>query len=330
MSQLIIGDRVINSGLLAIIRKIRQDSNYSYFKDVQDKGDYIRVTCPYHKDGQEQHPSMSIFLNDSDSKYQSGNFNCLTCGESGSLPKLVSHCLSLSIEDSKQWLINNFSSEILVDREETDKMLSALEKNLTSYTNGIDKKQHYLDKEELTKYNFYHPYMWQRKLSKEVVDKFQIGYDEDLNAITFPVWDEKNNLVMVTKRCVNNKKFFIPDNVSKPVYLLNFAIKDGLNQVYVCESQINTLYCYSLGMPAIGLFGTGDPYQYDILKKVGIKHYILALDGDMAGRKGIFKFIKNLEKNSFIDVLVLPESKDINDLSKEEIEKLKQRNINLL
>ena len=323
MSQIIIKDRIINAGLMSIVRKIRQDSNYVYFHDIQDKGDYIRVTCPFHKDGQEQHPSMSIFINDSNPKYQTGNYNCFTCGASGSLPKLVAHCLDMSLEKSKEWLVDNFSNEIIVDTDSnTDKLMSDLE---ADYNNLINKEPvKYLNEDILEEYEYYHPYMWKRKLSKEVVDKFKIGYDDKLKAITFPVWDERNNLVMVTKRCVDNKKFFIPSDVSKPVYLLNFAIKENITTLYVCESQINTLYCYSLGMPAIGLFGTGDNYQYDILKKIGIKHYILALDGDNAGRKGIYKFIKAFNKTSFIDVLILPEGKDINDLSKEEIEQLPQ------
>lgn len=323
MAQLLIGNRIINSPLMSIIRKIRQESNYQYFHDVQDKGDYIRVTCPYHKNGQEQHPSMSIFINDSNTEYKTGNFNCFTCGESGSLPKLVSHCLGLNIDEAKDWLVSNFSDEIVVDDDKISELLRSVTKDFDALTSTSTKTTNtYLNPEELSQYNFYHPYMWKRKLSKEVVDRFSIGYDENLNAITFPVWDVSNNLVMVTKRCVDNKTFFIPKDVDKPVYLLNFAVKDGLDTVYVCESQINTLYCYTLGMPAIGLFGTGDPYQYSILKKVGIKHYILALDGDVAGRKGIHRFIKNFEKTSFIDVLVLPEGKDINDLSKEEINKL--------
>ena len=41
--------------------------------------------------------------------------------------------------------------------------------------------------------------MWKRGLSKDVVDRFKIGYDKEHNAIVFPVWDEKNQLVMLTQ-----------------------------------------------------------------------------------------------------------------------------------
>lgn len=90
--------------------------------------------------------------------------------------------------------------------------------------------------EDLNQYDYYHPYMFERHLSKEVIDRFRIGYDKRIQAITFPVYDEKGKLVMVTKRSVLSKRFYIPSGVDKPVYLLNEAIKNNLTTVYVTES----------------------------------------------------------------------------------------------
>ena len=64
--------------------------------------------------------------------------------------------------------------------------------------------------------------MWERKLSKEVVDRFRVGYDPQRRMLTFPVWDEKGHLVMITGRSVQTKMFHIDKEVDKPVYLLNF------------------------------------------------------------------------------------------------------------
>lgn len=36
--------------------------------------------------------------------------------------------------------------------------------------------------------------MWKRKLSKEVVDRFEVGYDPKQNMLIFPVRDEKEYL----------------------------------------------------------------------------------------------------------------------------------------
>ena len=120
---------------------------------------------------------------------------------------------------------------------------------------------------------------------------------------------------------MNDKTFLIDYNKEKPVYLLNYIIKKGITEATVCESQINALTCYGFGYPAIALFGTGTDYQYNILKKSGIRFYHLAFDGDNAGRKATKKFIDNI-KNAFIDVIILPEHKDVNDLTQEEFDKL--------
>ena len=85
------------------------------------------------------------------------------------------------------------------------------------------------------------------------------------------------------------------------------------------ESQINALYLWSLGIPAVCLFGTGTPYQYELLNKSGIRVYTLYFDGDIAGQKGAARFIKNIRKDVLVNVCHLPEGKDVNDLSLEEI-----------
>ena len=91
-----------------------------------------------------------------------------------------------------------------------------------------------------------------------------------------------------------------------------------IDSVYVTESQINCLTLHSWGYPAIALFGTGSKNQYEILKKSGIRNYCLALDGDEAGRKGIRRFIDNMPQDVLISIALLPEGKDVNDLTCEE------------
>ena len=109
-----------------------------------------------------------------------------------------------------------------------------------------------------------------------------MGFDKEKNAITFPVYDEKHRLVMITERSVFSKKFYIPRDTEKPVYLLFDLIENNKTTAFVCESQINALYMRSiLGVPAISLFGTGSEEQYKILKKSGIRHYVLLFDGDI-------------------------------------------------
>ena len=79
---------------------------------------------------------------------------------------------------------------------------------------------------------------------------------------------------------------------------------------------------YTFGYPAIALFGTGSEYQYNILRKSGIRNYILCFDGDAAGKKGELRFKQNLGNDIIISVKHLPIGKDVNDLTKEELDNL--------
>ena len=83
----------------------------------------------------------------------------------------------------------------------------------------------------------------------------------------------------------------------------------------MCESQINALYLWSNNRPAIALFGTGSEEQYEILRRSGIREYWLAFDGDDAGKKGAYRFKKNIGMDVLINTVHLPNGKDVNDLA---------------
>lgn len=307
---LIINNHIIDSNIEDILKEIRQQTDGRFLKDIIRRGDNIAITCPWHKDGLERHPSCFVYSKNDNDDVPFGFYRCFTCGSQGQLYKLVSRCFNCSFEEAKQWLIDNFSKTI------TENVLSIPEINLSK------PKVEYLDESILDAYAWFHPYMFKRKLTEEVIKKYKIGWNKNNNSITFPVWDENNNLLGITERNISSKYFHIPEGIGKPIYLLNYIKKEHIQEVYVVESQIDALYLNSLGKPSIALLGTGSKEQYEILKKSGIRIYHLALDGDMAGRHGIVRFITNMPNDIMIDILLLPNGKDINDLSKEEIENL--------
>ena len=158
--------------------------------------------------------------------------------------------------------------------------------------------------------------------TKNIVDKFKVGYDSKSNCIIFPVWDKDNHLVAITKRSIKGKHFFIPTGSDKQIYGLNFILQQNIKSVYVVESQINCLVLWSYGYPAIGLFGTGCKHQYDILNKSPIRSYTLLFDGDNAGRKGAERFKENIRKDVLVTDILMYTGKDVADLEKEEVDNL--------
>lgn len=310
---LVLDNKVIQADLLSILKQLRSEINNGKLKDIIDKGENILVTCPFHKDGREAHPSCQVYCGDASNLTQ-GDFHCFTCGEKGHLDKFIAKCFDQDLIFAKDWLIERFGS--ILNTSNYILPILSIEKKIPQT----------LDINTLDKYKYFHPYMFKRKLTEEIIRKFSIGYDEKTDCIVFPVWDEKDNLLFITKRSVKNKAFYIDKDADKPVYLLNYILKENHKSAYVMESQINALTGWVYGYPSCALFGTGTSKQYDILNKCGIKHFILCLDGDTAGRKGTYKLIKNLSKSFIVDVKVLPEGKDVNDLTKEEFDNLKQIN----
>lgn len=311
--ELIIKNKVIVEPIGNILEEVRKQTNFTLLKDIKkEKNDNIAITCPWHKNGEECHPSCYVYTSRTDPKVQYGFVKCFTCGKQAPLYSLVGYCFHEDDEFGKEWLVSNFGSFI---EEEVDFLPEIQVERKITYTN-------YLDESVLEKYNYFHPYLEQRHLSKEVCKRFKVGYDKETNSVTFPIWDYSGGLVGVTKRNVDTKRFDIPADMNKAVYLLNFIREDDLDTVYVCESQINALTLWSWGYPAIALLGTGSKHQYEILRNTSIHNYVLCLDGDDAGRKGTERFIKNMNSDVFVSVKQIPQGKDVNDLTKEQFDTL--------
>ena len=311
-----IENKIIKEPVINILRKAQLQLNNGKLSSIKNPNkSNILISCPNHKNGLEKNPSCQIFNRTDDKKLEAGFAHCFSCGFGGPLFKVIGKLFDEDDEFGKEWLLDNFQSSFLED-------IDYLPEIILDPIKPVEEEKSFLDASILTKYNYYHPYMWKRKLTKDVVDKFEVGYDNVRDAITFPVYDENKNLVMVTARSTQNKKFYIPEDVEKPVYLLFDILENKNNSVFVVESQINALTLRTWGYPSIALFGTGSYKQLEKLKNSGIRNYYLCFDGDEAGQKGAKRFKDYLKNNAFITELKMPSGRDINDLDKNEFEEI--------
>ena len=301
-----IGKKQINLDIDRLLNTLQSDmlKRYGilYFRDRKISGSNVQFTCPFHSHGQEKRPSCGMNVD-------SGKFNCFACGEKGSLEYFVGKCFHEDEEYGKKWLLEVFSDSVFYGRQ-----------GLKIQERKEYVPPQYVSEEELDNYRWYHKYMWKRKLTPEVVELFDIGYDKNTNCLTFPVKDISGNCVFVARRSVSTKFFHYPEGTQKPVYGLDKCL--NAKTVYVCESFINALTLWTYGLKAVALIGTGDLYQYEILKKTGIRKYYLCLDGDRAGRLGTNRFIKHVNNGSIKVVVPIPEGKDVNDLTKRQFMQL--------
>ena len=303
-------------------------------------GDYYSVYCPFHSNGQERRPSCGVLIHEqyrNGQLYPEGWWHCFTCGIAKSMKQAVeeilsSHPVSSDIREELNKLIGDdltVESSYLVSPKEVDSIISRFAiKNIQQMSNN---KPTYISEEELASYRYVVPYMYERKLTDQIINKYDIGVDmhfvpyggkKEVPCITFPVRDKNGNVLFILRRAISSKRFFIPDDVQKPVYGI-YELPKGINTVVVCESCFNALTSVRYGKPAIALLGTGTPYQIEQLKRLGVNTFILALDPDEGGRKGTARLRKALKSCAIVWSYVgIPEGKDVNDLTEEEFNNL--------
>ena len=316
---MIINDIPVNADLSDILYELRAQlkaNGVNLLKDIKDTPNNIMVTCPYHKNGQERKPSAGLRKLD-------GQFHCFTCGEVHELQEVISYCFGRHDDMigafGWNWILKNFLTVKVEERKDVSLDFS---RGTNRTVSDVPK----VTEEELDSYRVYHPYMWRRRMTPEVIDIFDIGYDKKTQSITFPVRDRKGVCLFVARRSVNTKFFNYPEGVTKPVYGLYelYQLDKFPNEVIVCESMIDAITCWVYGKYAVALNGLGNSVQMVQLSQMPCRHLILATDNDEAGRMAR-KRIRKYVRGKIITQIVFPEGKkDINDLTKEEFDSLEE------
>lgn len=288
---------------------------------IEKKGNNLRITCPCHKGGCESRPSCDVLLEDKavgKKTVPAGTVHCFSCGYSANFVKFISDCLGISFRKSIEWLLSCADYEIYAEQRESF-VFDFFEDKKEESTNYSELPL--ITCEDLKKFDFYHPYMEKRKLTPEIIEKYEIGYYPEEDVLTFPVYVD-GRCLFVAKRKVGYKKFIMPVVIPKPIYGLDYVINE--NEIYVTESIINALTLESYGLNAVALFGTGSYYQIDVLKDIQARKLVLCLDGDEAGKKGRERIMQGID-NKIVTYLEIPKGKDVNDLSKEEFFSLEEK-----
>lgn len=300
----------------------------SKFREFKVGPRNIQFNCPVHADGQERKPSCGISTVNKDGT-PSGTVHCFTCGYTATLEEMVSYCFGRDDQGTfgREWLVKHFLTISIENRKDISLNFSRKPEN-----NALE----YVKEEELETYRFYHPYMYKRKLTDDIIEKFDVGYDKHfelkddegkvksvLKCLTFPVRNQNGDTLFIARRSVDIKFFHYPEGVSKPVYGLYELPKDA-KEVIICESILNVLTCYVYGKPALALLGLGTEQQYEQLKRLPVRKYIIALDPDAAGQRATERLALALKGSKLVTKYLVPPGKDINDLSESEFNNLQE------
>lgn len=344
---LLVGNSLISVSVYQILvtlqRELRIENSHLLKTVIPPKNEQqdVQITCPFHKNGMENRPSCGVTTVEhkrGDRVVPAGVFYCFSCSAHGDITELISHCFAKHDGGlfGKQWLLDHFTNYEVENRNGFFKRWGNMRNK---------QEQKFISEEELAKYRFTHPYHKKRYLTEKLLDIYDIGYDvsfrlkpelHPLECITFPVKNEQGNVVFIARRSIKGKIFHYPKQVDKPIYGLweaKYLFPDS-KELYICESILNALILVKWGKPAVALLGTGTHNQIEKLKHLDYRKYILCLDPDEAGEKGIQKLYNALSIYKFIKTIKMPEGSDLNDLGYcntyeeflEEVKKKKENN----
>ena len=319
--------------ILAELQRQLTINEIPLLQKTKDSGDNIMVQCPYHGNGQERRPSAGIRKSD-------GMFHCFACGETHTLPEVISYCFGNDDMFGKQgfkWIMKNFATVQVEERKDVE---IDMERNHTSHKNSllgnssVDKLNR-VSEEELDRYRYYHKYWTKRGITDErIIELFDLGYDPKTDCITFPVRDIKGDCLFVARRSVKTKYFNYPANAEKPLYGLyelnclkwGYVVNSDKvhmpDEIFICESMIDCILLWQAGFYAVALNGTGSELQFKQLRELPVRKLILATDNDKAGQQAREKIKKNVPNKLFTEIDFPQGIKDIGECTAEEIKNI--------
>ena len=316
MRVLRIDNYIIEVPLFEVVTQLRMtltNGKLSEIKSWSDGDDNIVVTCPNrnHKGGREHSAAMNIYVGEN-SEIPYGFCKCWACDFQCSFVGFVAECFECSEDFAKHWLINKFgilsSSNVITDSHIVLKQKKTSAKLPANYLDNLQN---------------WHPYLAQRKISREVCELFKIKYDPVTSQIVFPCFDIAGNIIMAPRRSIVYKNFYLDKDQDKPVYCLDFIIKNNITTAMICEGPFDVLTCYTYGYPAIGTWGNPSPTQIEAINRSPIKVLYMAMDNDTYGRKFTNMIKAGLDPRIIVKEVHWPAGKkDANELTFEEFSKV--------
>lgn len=253
---------------------------------IESRGEGYYV-CPFCNSGDKKNYTAAFHIDGT-------RFNCFSCTEHGDIFDLVAHMENLSSDWKKHY---NRTLKIMRPYLDGDKSTKSREEYIPEFTIPVDYTE-YLHKchENVAQTD----YFINRGLSKETIDRFNLGYDPEKNLVTIPYNPDCKGYVHRILWGSDNKYCKFGNEIFNIKALYSQGIDKFLfgndEYIFVTEGQIDALSFEEIGLSAIGLGGVNEIKKLvGLIKKASSdKIFILALDNDKAGSRATGKFIEEL------------------------------------
>jgi len=266
--------------------------------------DYI-IFCPYHNNNRTPAGEVSK---------ESGLFFCFGCQTTRSLIELIMHMTNRTYFETIRFIK---SKETETDIE------SVINKALHNIPDFVQYDQLLIKR--LNKQALDSPramnYFESRKITKESVVKFDLGFSEKQDSVVIPMQSPDGMSIGFVARTIEGKEFKNTPGLPKSKILFNLHRVKASKTVYVVESSFDAIRLDQVGFPAVATLGANvSSSQIELLKRyfTGI---VLVADNDDAGT---IMSERLTEKMGNLVTIVKPDQgyKDIGDMTDDQIRKL--------
>jgi DNA primase len=266
--------------------------------------DYI-IFCPYHNNNRTPAGEVSK---------ESGLFFCFGCQTTRSLTELIMHMTNRTY----------FETVRFIKSKETETNIEAVVNKALHQMPDFVQYDELLIK-RLCKQAIDSPramtYFEGRRLTKESVIKFDLGYSEKQDSVVIPMQSPDGMSIGFVARTIEGKEFKNTPGLPKSKILFNLHRVKASKIVYVVESSFDAIRLDQVGFPAVATLGANvSSSQIELLKRY-FTGVVLVADNDEAGA---IMSERLTEKMGNLVTVISPDKKykDIGDMTDDEIRKL--------
>ena len=274
--------------------------------------DFI-IFCPYHNNTRTPAGEVSK---------ESGLFFCFSCQQTAELQELIMKMTGRSYFESirfikskeKETNIEDLVNKKLYKPKEFIPYDELLIKRLSNQALESPRAMRYFEG---------------RKITKQSIEKFSLGYSEKQDMVTIPVQSPDGTTIGFVARTIEGKEFKNTPGLPKSKILFNLHRIKTSSKIYVLESSFDAIRIDQVGFPAVATLGANvSSSQIELLKKYFNEICIIA-DNDDAGNTMANKLIDKIGSKAYM-IKLDSKYKDIGDMLDSDIIELLQKSDNLV
>lgn len=276
------------------VRRVLDGAGVNIEKELDT--DFI-IFCPYHNNFRTPAGEVSK---------TKGTFLCFSCHTTRDLVSFIKEFTNRTYFESLRF-ISSKGKNIDIEKEINKSLINVPEYKM--FDELITKRLNTNALSSPRAMSYYE----RRRVTKESVVKFGLGYSEKQDMTTIPIHSPDGILVGFVGRSIEGKEFKNTPGLPKSKILFNLHRVKTSSKVYVVESSFDAIRLDQVGFSAVATLGANvSNTQIELLQRY-FNNIIVIADNDEAGGNMKDKIIEKLKSRVSVIQLNI-EYKDIGDM----------------